>query len=565
MIKAFSIKNFKAFPELKFDVEKVNILLGKNSIGKTCVIEFLMLLSQTLESDNLDEILILNWKLIKLWGIDDIMHSTEKSNATSLMFEIETTSELTQIESFLRRKHEELENRVNNAADDAYYILRRLLKGVQEESFKGQENVNKIEQHISVYEWLLLKKNPKYQHDEERTEIETILSWIQKAKKLLKTFNLTESDNEKFFRYSKVEKFSHKGMKFILDYIKALQKSISESKNKNFKYSFELKRNLKKLSFKEARVSLWEIEIYRIEKNKKGFSMSSSLDMKMFNHYKKSIQASTILSHFIPRIKSSGNRDKIEYEVLYKLTEVANFPLYDALDITKIKHINPLRANPQRHYILDETFDFSSEKWESLAQELSNEEVKEFTNNWLRKFWLEVYVESINETFLKTIRIQQYGWARNIMDVWFWISQVLPVIVQSIIAKEKSIILIEQPEIHLHPSMQADLADLFIEIIRRKKIILFIETHSEYLLNRLKLRLVQNFNKSETEYKISAEDIGIYFFEENKEKQCSEVKRVKIHEYGKIDFPKDFKESELDDAFLYMKELLKSDFNHVEK
>jgi len=74
-------------------------------------------------------------------------------------------------------------------------------------------------------------------------------------------------------------------------------------------------------------------------------------------------------------------------------------------------------------------------------------------------------------------------------DVGFGISQVLPIIVQGFLSKDDSITIIEQPEIHLHPMMQSDLADLFIDVIESTTTngkILFIETHSESILKRLR-------------------------------------------------------------------------------
>lgn len=75
-------------------------------------------------------------------------------------------------------------------------------------------------------------------------------------------------------------------------------------------------------------------------------------------------------------------------------------------------------------------------------------------------------------------------------DVGFGISQVLPIVTE-LSARTESIILIEQPEIHLHPAMQADLADQLIESIeesgRANQVI--AETHSEALMLRIQRRI----------------------------------------------------------------------------
>ncbi len=54
-------------------------------------------------------------------------------------------------------------------------------------------------------------------------------------------------------------------------------------------------------------------------------------------------------------------------------------------------------------------------------------------------------------------------------DVGFGVSQVLPVVVESFYAEPGSTVIMEQPEIHLHPAVQAGLADLFIEAISSRE------------------------------------------------------------------------------------------------
>ncbi len=86
----------------------------------------------------------------------------------------------------------------------------------------------------------------------------------------------------------------------------------------------------------------------------------------------------------------------------------------------------------------------------------------------------------------------------DLPDVGFGISQVLPVLVQCFYAPLGSIILMEQPEIHLHPSAQSALADVMIDVINSKEngadrnIQVIIETHSEHFLRRLQRRIAED-------------------------------------------------------------------------
>jgi len=82
------------------------------------------------------------------------------------------------------------------------------------------------------------------------------------------------------------------------------------------------------------------------------------------------------------------------------------------------------------------------------------------------------------------------GTRANIVDVGFGISQVLPVIVQGLLTRPGGLYVVQQPEIHLHPDAQAGLADFFI-YLASYGVITVVETHSEYLLLRLRRRLAE--------------------------------------------------------------------------
>lgn len=82
------------------------------------------------------------------------------------------------------------------------------------------------------------------------------------------------------------------------------------------------------------------------------------------------------------------------------------------------------------------------------------------------------------------------GTSANLADVGFGVSQVLPVLVQGLLMRRGGIYLIQQPEIHLHPDAQAGLADFFI-YLASYGVTTVIETHSEYLLLRLRRRLAE--------------------------------------------------------------------------
>jgi len=88
-------------------------------------------------------------------------------------------------------------------------------------------------------------------------------------------------------------------------------------------------------------------------------------------------------------------------------------------------------------------------------------------------------------------------------DVGFGVSQVLPVVTLLQYVPEDSTVILEQPEIHLHPLAQAGLADVIIQAVAHRHIQVILESHSEHLLLRLQRRIAQQA--------VSAEDVKLYF------------------------------------------------------
>lgn len=81
------------------------------------------------------------------------------------------------------------------------------------------------------------------------------------------------------------------------------------------------------------------------------------------------------------------------------------------------------------------------------------------------------------------------GAARDLTNIGVGASQLLPVIVTVLGAAPGSLILLEQPELHLHPAVQSRLADFFL--VARRDLRLIVETHSEYLITRLRRRVAE--------------------------------------------------------------------------
>ena len=99
------------------------------------------------------------------------------------------------------------------------------------------------------------------------------------------------------------------------------------------------------------------------------------------------------------------------------------------------------------------------------------------------------------------------GPQRNLIDAGYGVSQILSVVTELLRRDSSTMFLLQQPEAHLHPSAQAALGSLFCRVVSDQQHQLVVETHSDYLLDRV--RTLIRHRKT----KLKPEDISILFFE----------------------------------------------------
>ncbi|MCB1048666.1 MAG: DUF3696 domain-containing protein, partial [Calditrichaeota bacterium] len=115
----------------------------------------------------------------------------------------------------------------------------------------------------------------------------------------------------------------------------------------------------------------------------------------------------------------------------------------------------------------------------------------------------------------------------NLIHVGFGVSQVLPMVVLALTAPEGSTIIVEQPEIHLHPSAQSELADLMIHTATERKLQFLVETHSEHLFRRMQTLV------ADPESPASDKNCAMHFVSRSTAGEAV-VTRLVLDEYGRI-------------------------------
>jgi len=213
-----------------------------------------------------------------------------------------------------------------------------------------------------------------------------------------------------------------------------------------------------------------------------------------------------------------------------------------------LNFIGPFRLAPERTYYqkakADEKVGMNGEGYIDQILEWEHQKAPQFKKliSILKKLEL---INSLKTQQLKggrfevNVRTKSKGVWASLADVGFGISQFLPVIVADLQLSDDSTLILAQPEIHLHPSIQASLADYFVNQIKETGKQYIIETHSEYLLNRFRLDIVKG--------KLDPADISVYYFEPSPD--GSITYRIEFTKDGQIkNAPKGFFDTYMIDA-----------------
>jgi AAA15 family ATPase/GTPase len=185
-----------------------------------------------------------------------------------------------------------------------------------------------------------------------------------------------------------------------------------------------------------------------------------------------------------------------------------------------ISYLGPLRIHPARLYAPKGDHSGSVGKSGENAARLIYEkspEISKSINDWFRQFEIpyELSAHDIGNDVTGSVislqlKDQRTGVTVGPSDVGFGIGQMLPILVEGVVRKE-STICVEQPEIHLHPRLQAHLANFMIETSRRNKDATrpanqwIVETHSESLILRIQKKI--------KEKELDPQDVSIIYVE----------------------------------------------------
>jgi hypothetical protein len=229
-----------------------------------------------------------------------------------------------------------------------------------------------------------------------------------------------------------------------------------------------------------------------------------------------------------------------------------------------IEFLGPVRPEPRRIFALD---NLARRRWEKqglktwisfLRREVSQSNLDTIVQSLVNMGLCEGadpdlggYQGSGVISEIKVIDTNT-GLPFNLRDVGYGMSQVLPVVATSILAPPNSLVMIEQPELHLHPAAQSSLTNVFIEAINSllstndsnellpKNVRFLLETHSEHIFLRLRRCIaetaaIKNLRPELIDKFLPPENLGVYFINKGN------VNEITFDVYGSMnDIPDGF-------------------------
>lgn len=215
-------------------------------------------------------------------------------------------------------------------------------------------------------------------------------------------------------------------------------------------------------------------------------------------------------------------------------------------ELKALTYLGPLRRQPERDYVWNKTqpgkigvdgrHAIDALLASATLHRPNHQEYSRTLNSvstWLRKMNLadRLKVHQVGHSNRYEVVIDAQAVSANLRDVGIGISQVLPVLTVAFFAPPGSSVVLEEPEIHLHPLAQSLLAELFAEVSHERNIQFIVETHSEHLFRRMQTLIARRT--------IERERCAMYFVE--RDDQGSHLRHLELDDYGRVrNWPEQF-------------------------
>ena len=458
MLHALELENFKAFGKrARIPFAPITLIFGENSAGKSTILQALYLLKQTLESRESGALLLPRSEngIVDLGSFQELIFDHDLERVFSIRVETKDKRELAIEFSFNRPSLEE----------EVCLDQIQIYDGVSSKCIAKFQLLDTSEDPEEFWRRMGFFRDPRGLPLSKLVAIKCV--WLSKEPEYWKQeFNRCKEKSEEILSQLDEKKLHAKEL-LDIQYDSGLDEELHSLYN--------------------------DIEFF-----------SSDFDLKTYISKRHSDEMNTVLrvQGFLPLMTEPRS---LYAHRAYQISDVAQLvgAAGNALEqvLESLFPMSPFRRPPERWYIFTGTSPHHVGYRGDLLPDLlfRHPELVKETNKWLKHLDMgyEIEVKPVGTDSGDLFEVRLIDTRRKervnvaLPDVGFGVSQLLPFIVQSLVS-EKQIISIEQPEVHVHPKLQADLGDLLAEAVKEPRQNRFIiETHSEHLILRLQ-RLIRN-------------------------------------------------------------------------
>nr|WP_314491597.1 AAA family ATPase [uncultured Pseudomonas sp.] len=503
MLETLSIANFKAFSgSQKIKLAPITLIYGPNSSGKSSIIHSIMLLKQSLTRPNVQGGLVSNGEFVDLGDYSSMVHGHELKRAISFGFSYLPNKKQSIAEYgfdvFGKNRRKEFELVYNYADGQVDYKGFSYLDSM---SVKVSNESNSSVVFASTVKSTLLRAMEIEMAELIKLEKPSeIMTSKDKAAAADKAEGLRKRLPAKRLAASRTFIFGNGGYSAAYEYL--INHPNANSKDANPKKVLDSVNFRSDLNYATPSMAVMEGRT------------SSSFSVDTF------VQLNFAFSSLASDLKNKFGA---------------------------ITYLGPLRSHPSRFYAPKADQDESvGKQGENVAKFIyERPEMQDDINSWFAQFEVpyELSSESIGTdvtgpVICLQLKDKRTGVKVGPSDVGFGIGQMLPILVEGLV-RDDSIICVEQPEIHLHPRLQAHLANFFVATCKSNQWI--VETHSESLILRLQGMMSQGL--------VTPEQVAVLYVEPTS--SGGEVSQIRMDSEGDfIDpWPEGFFEERLTEKF----------------
>lgn len=525
----YELRNFKAFAASNsIPLRPITLVYGPNSSGKSSALQSLLLLKQTLdESETPDTLLLPKGNLVDLGGYREFVHRHDPDRPFSIRLNL-------QIEP----------RPPSQGATDIIQYLGVRQVGLRITFGYDQQAANALVQEFEFFVNDLSKPLCKYslsqlslaELDQLRTRIPLRIgqaSQICKGTEL----NLSHPFIEKLAEFERSQQISRHSREELLQSLQVFQKQLQmiEDLEANANHGPSSnpgrppKRRVNRLPDKEPLQE--QVRMIQRQLNLMNRPVQEILRSMQERHQRTYLIARNFLPGEIEVATLEEERDLLRPAFPPRagsplIRICAQTSLLFRAFLEKLVYLGPLREFPERHYVFSGNVTGQVGKTGRLVPDVlfKNRGLLEKVNQQLTAFGIGYKLiitgsptGELNDVFSLRLVDSKTGVNASILDVGFGISQVLPVIVQAMLSSGKTLC-IEQPEIHLHPRLQAEIGSLLVACTKAPYSNRFIvETHSQHMILRIQ-RLIREKQISNNEVSV------IYVDKDVSGSQCLELR-----------------------------------------